>query len=111
MEPVFIYFKEIPIEENNKFNLDFSQTDEIYKVPFSPKKDYYLMSINSNLDLQEDIKNDGVLDKIKKLSENSRLLLEKGPVYQNYIKKLTLVVGFGGTIIEKRPFDFQLTTE
>ena len=79
MEPVFIYFKEIPIEENNKFTLDFSQTEQIYKAHFLPKKDYYLTSMNCDLDLQEDIKNDGVLDEIKKLSEKSRLLLEKSP--------------------------------
>ena len=38
MEPVFIYYKEIPIEENNKFTLGFSQTDQIHKVHFHPKK-------------------------------------------------------------------------
>ena len=111
MELVFLFLKEIPIEENNKFNFDFSQTDQIYKVHFSPKKIYYLTSMNCNLDLQEDIKNDGFLDKIKKLSEKGRLLLEKSPPYQNNIKKITLVAGFGRTAIEKTPFDFQLTTE
>ena len=50
MEPIFIYFKEIPIEEKNKFTLDFSQTNQIYKVHFSPKKDYYLMPMNYVLD-------------------------------------------------------------
>ena len=39
MEPVFIYFKEIALDENNKFALEFSQTDQIYKIHFSPKKD------------------------------------------------------------------------
>ena len=67
--------------------------------------------MNCDLDLQEDIKNDGVLDEIKKLSEKRRLLLEKSPAYRNDIKKIILVVGFTGTIIEKIPFDFQLTTE
>ena len=66
MEPVFIYFKEIPIEEKNKFTLDFSQTNQIHKVHFSPKKDYYLTPMNYDLDLQEGIKNDGVLVEIKK---------------------------------------------
>ena len=69
------------------------------------------MSMNCDLDLQEDIKNDGVLDEIKKLSEKSRLMLEKGPAYQNDIKRINLVVSFAGTIIEKISFDFQLTTE
>ena len=57
------------------------------------------------------VKNNGIVDEIKKLSEKSRLLLEKSPAYQNNINKITLVVGFTGTIIEKIPFDFQLTTE
>ena len=107
MEPVFFYFKEMPIEENKKFTLDFFQTDQIYKVHFSRKKNYYLTSMNCDLHLQEDITNDGVLDEIKKLSEKSRLMVEKGPAYQNDIKKITLVVGFAGTIIEKIPFDLQ----
>ena len=101
MEPVFIYFKEMPIEENKKFTLDFFQTDQICKVHFSH------FSMNCDLDLQEDIKNDGVLDEIKKLSEKSRLMVEKDPAYQNDIKKITLVVGFAGTIIEKIHFDLQ----
>ena len=37
MEPVFIYFKEIALDKNNKFTLEFSQTDQIYKIHFSPK--------------------------------------------------------------------------
>ena len=31
-------FKEIVLDKSNKFTLDFSQTDQIYKVHFSPKK-------------------------------------------------------------------------
>ena len=40
--------------------------------------------MNCNLNLQEDIKN-SVFDEIKQLSEKSRLLLEKGPAYQNIV--------------------------
>ena len=62
MEPIFIYFKEIALNENNKFMLEFSQTDQIYKVHFSLRKDYFIMSVNFDLNLEQDIKNDGVLD-------------------------------------------------
>ena len=79
MEPVFIYFKEIALDENSKFTLEFSQTDQICWVHFLPKKDYFVTSMNCNLDLQEDLKNTNVLDEIKELPEKSRLLLEKGP--------------------------------
>ena len=86
MESVFIYFKEIGSDENNKFMLEFSQTDQICKVHFSREKDYFITSMNSNLDLQEDLKNTNVLDEIKELSEKSRLLLEKGPAYQMILR-------------------------
>ena len=46
--------------------------------------------MNCDLNLEEDIKNDGVLDEIKELSEKSRLLLEKGATYQNDIKTIYL---------------------
>ena len=87
MEPSFIYVKEIASNKNNKFTLEF---DQIYKVHFSPKKDYFITSINCDLNLQQNIKNDGVLDEIKELSEKSRLLFEKGPGYQIDIKNLYL---------------------
>ena len=109
MEPLFIYFKEIALNKNNKFTLEFSQTDQIYKVHFSPKKDYFITSMNCDLNLEQDIKNDGVPDEIKELSEKSRLLLEKGPAYQNDIKTLYLWRGVPGTILEKVSFGFSLS--
>ena len=107
MEPSFIYFKEIASNENNKFTLEF---DQIYKVHFSPKKDYFITSINCDLNLQQTIKNDGVLDEIKELSEKSRLLFEKGPGYQNDIKNLYLWRSVPGTTLEKVSFGFSLST-
>ena len=90
MEPILIYFKEIALSKNDKFTLKFSRTDQIYKLHFSPKKDYFMTSMNCDLNLEQDIKNDGVLDEIKELSEKSRLLLQKGPAYQNDIKTVYL---------------------
>ena len=94
-----MYFKEIVLDENDKFTLDFSQTDQIYKVHFSPK-DYFITSLNCNLDIQEDIKN-SVFDKIKKLSEKIRLLLKKGPAYQDDIKRVYMRLGVRGRTYEK----------
>ena len=57
---------------------------------FSPKKDHFITSMDCNLNLEPDIKNDGVLDEIEELFEKSWLLLEKGPAYQNDIKTMYL---------------------
>ena len=65
MEPTFIYFKEIALNKDIKSTREFSQTDQIYKVHFSPRKDYFITSMNCDLKLQQDIKNDGGLDEIK----------------------------------------------
>ena len=46
--------------------------------------------MNCDLNLEQDIKNDGVLDDIKVFSEKSQLLLVKGRAYQNDIKTMYL---------------------
>ena len=98
MESIFIYFKEAKLYENNKFTLEFSKTDQIYTVHFSPKKKYYIASMNCDLNLEQDFKNDGILNEIRELSEKIRQLLAKGPAYQNDIKDVYLYAGVPGTM-------------
>lgn len=80
MEPIFFYFKETPIDENNKFVLDFSTTESVYQVNFLTKNDYYVTTVNCNLVIANDYGN--LLKDVRELSTKSRLLLEKGPAYQ-----------------------------
>ena len=42
MKPVFIYFKEILFNDNNKFVLDFSDQEFIQKVYFDKNKDDFI---------------------------------------------------------------------
>ena len=103
MNPAFIYFREIPLKDNNKFTLDFSDEEFVQKINLNRKKDYYIASLNCNLILKEDIKKNKK-KLIEELSQKSRLLLEKGAAYQNDIGWLTSriadyynVPGFGVT--------------
>ena len=66
--------------------------------------------MNCDLNLEQDIKDDGVIEEIKKLSEKSWLLLEKVPAYQNDIKIMYLWQGVPGTTLEKVSFGFLLST-
>ena len=66
MRPVLIYFRETHLDGNNKFTLDLS------------KNKYYITSLNYKLKFKEYIRED---KKNKKLSEKSRLLLEKDAAY------------------------------
>ena len=102
MKPVFIYFKEIPFNDNNKFVLDFSDQEIIQKVYFDKNIDYYIASLDCNLILKEGIKKDK--KKIGELSQKSRLLLKEGADYQNDIEWMTSYIanyynfsGFGVT--------------
>ena len=87
MNPDFIYFKEIPFGEHNKFTLDFSNKKFVQWLSFLKNQDYYISSLNCNLILKES-KQFNYKDKkkeIEELSQKSRLLLEKGAAYQNDI--------------------------
>ena len=84
MKPVFIYFKEIPFKDNNKFVLDFSNDEFVQKVTFEKNINYYIASLECNLILKEEIKKDKK-KQIEELYQKSRLLLEKGVAYQNDI--------------------------
>ena len=82
MKPVFIYFREVPFNGNNKFVLDFSDEEFVQRVYFSKKTDYCIGSFDCNLLLKEYIKNDKE-KMIEDLSGRSRLLLQKDTAYQN----------------------------
>ena len=64
MKPSFLYFKEIPFNDNNKFVLDFSDEEFVQKVYFDKNINYYILSLDCNLILKEEIK------KIKKILKN-----------------------------------------
>ena len=84
MKPVFIYFRKVPFNDNNKFVLDFSDEELLQRVYFSKKTDYHITSLDRNLILKEYIKKDKE-KMIEGLSAKSRLLLQKGTAYQNNI--------------------------
>ena len=101
MKPSFIYFKEIPFNDNNKFVLDFSDEEFVQKVYFDKNINYHIASLDCNLILKEEIKKH---KKKEELFQKSRLLLEEGATYQNGIEWMTSAVanyynfsGFGVT--------------
>ena len=53
-EPFYFYFKVTPSDTNNKFTLDFSNTELVYQINFSPKNDYYITTMNCNLIIAND---------------------------------------------------------
>ena len=84
MKPSFIYFKEIPFNDNNKFVLDFSDEEFVQKVYFDKNINYYILSLVCNLILKEEIK------KIKKKLKN---FLKKVGFYQKKAPLIKMTLG------------------
>ena len=59
------------------------------RLIFLSNNDYYITSLDCNLKVKKHI-HDDKKKRIEELSEKSRLLLEKGAAYQNYIDYLLL---------------------
>ena len=70
MNPDFIYFKELVLDDNNKFVLDFSDEEFIQKINFNKNLNYYIANLDFNLILKEYIK-------IDKKKRNRRIISEK----------------------------------
>ena len=58
MRPILIYFREIHLDENNKFTLDFSDHEFVQEIEFLSKNKYYMTSLNCKLKLKEYIHED-----------------------------------------------------
>ena len=69
INPDFIYFKEVALNDNNKFTLDFSDEEFVQEISFFKNIDYYIASLNCSLILKEDIHN--------KKNKNRRIISKK----------------------------------
>ena len=45
MDPAFIYFREIPVRDNKKFTLDFSDKEFVQKINFNKKKQILILQV------------------------------------------------------------------
>ena len=55
MNPDFIYFKEVTLDDNNKFTLAFSDEEFALQINFFTNLDYYIATLNCNLILKKNI--------------------------------------------------------
>ena len=55
MDPIFIYFNEIDLKDNNKFTLNLSDEQNVQEIIFLKNRDYYVINLNCNLTVKEHI--------------------------------------------------------
>ena len=77
MDPIFIYFSEIDLKDNNKFTLYFSDKQNIQELTFLKDRDYYVLSLNCNLTVKEYI--DDKKDVLKSYLKRVDFCLKKVP--------------------------------
>ena len=93
MKPVLIYFQERPFKEN-KFVLDFSDSEQhVRSVEFEKNAPYFIATLNCKLQLEKIVHahSKESKDAVSKLSEKSRILLDKGSDHFCNIYNINLV--------------------
>ena len=100
MDPFYIYFQEIDIDQDSIFTADFSQKNEIEDVAFDNGNEYAVTSltINSILPAEKVLKIENVKEE-KKIREEIQKLIKK---YKE--PDLTLVISHPETLTVKIPF-------
>ena len=77
MNPAYIYFKEIDIDQNETFTADFSKKNEIENVVFNKENEYGItgLNINSTVSDSEILKIENEKEQ-KKISEEIQELIK-----------------------------------
>ena len=110
MNPSYIYFKELNIDSEDTFDLNFSKSNEIENIILDKEDEYAITGLDLNVEIPEgqvikieDEKNKTLIEKKKIKSEN---------LIENY-KKLDLKLYIVNTKIfeEKIPFTTKNETE
>ena len=110
MELASIYVESTDFKDDRTFTLDFSSEDNFQNVYFNKYSDYYIATMDCQLDLSDiwtktDHFSNLTLDKlVDKLSDLSRELLTKRADYQNDIK----IISLKSTLKDNLKYDFDL---
>ena len=107
MNPAYIYFKELDIDKDNNFTLNFSKDNQIENVIFDKEYEYVITGLKINVKLPE-----GQVIKIEdneKLNQKSKEIQE---IIKNYKEPdLTLYMSHPETLKIKIPFEKKSETE
>ena len=84
MEPIFIYCDKVKFQNNDykTFKIDFNDGDNLDGVIFRKNRDYYISSMSSFIELEQNLKELKYYNDIKIISELSNEILKKGIEYR-----------------------------
>ena len=77
MEPAHVFYKELPLDENNIFSANLAENNEVEEIKFKKSKEYAVTGLSINQEVESDLVPVADLDAQNALSELTR----------NYVKK------------------------
>ena len=48
MEPIYIFYKELPVDENNTFTADITEKNKVESVKFKKSQEYAVIGLSIN---------------------------------------------------------------
>ena len=55
MEPIHIFYRELPLDENNIFTGNLAEKNEVEEVRFKKSKEYEITGLSINQDINSDL--------------------------------------------------------
>ena len=55
MEPIHIFYRELPLDENNTFKANLAEKNEVEEVKFKKSKEYAVTGLSINQDVDSDL--------------------------------------------------------
>ena len=79
MEPAHIFYKELPLDENNIFSANLAENNEVEEIKFKKSKEYAVTGLSINQEVESDLvpvadldAQNALSDLIKKLYKEKR---------------------------------------
>ena len=64
MEPIYIFYRELPLDENNIFTASLTEKNEIEEVRFKKSKEHAITGLSINQDIDSDLVAVADIDKL-----------------------------------------------
>ena len=64
MEPIYIFYRELPLDENNIFTASLTDKNEIEEVRFKKSKEHAITGLSINQDIDSDLVAVADIDKL-----------------------------------------------
>ena len=77
MEPIHIFYRELPLDENNIFTANLAEKNEVEEVRFKKSKEYAIIGLSINQDIDSDLVAVADVDKQEAISNLTQKLVKE----------------------------------